>query len=75
MAKKIIAIIGTPLYPLTVGQSAIIREAAGIRQTSPVEHIVKNPSGMVEVITRNTVYHLTVADPMDTTVLGFHTLG
>lgn len=62
MEKKRVAIYGTLVYPLVIGQPAFIKEAAGVRRTSSVQHYIQNPSGVIKIETKNTRY---VLRPLD----------
>lgn len=50
-------ISGTVQY-LAVGEPALIKTAAGVLQTSKVEHCIQNPSGEVWIETKHTKYHV-----------------
>lgn len=56
--KKRVDIYGTLEYPLAIGCSAFIKEAAGMRRTSTVKHFITMPSGVTHIETRNTHYIL-----------------
>lgn len=56
--KKRVDIYGTLEYPLAIGCSAFIKEAAGMRRTSTVKHFITMPSGVTYIETRNTHYIL-----------------
>lgn len=56
--KKRVDIYGTLEYPLVIGCSAFIKEAAGMRRTSTVKHFIAMPSGVTYIETRNTRYIL-----------------
>lgn len=56
--KKCINIYGTLEFPLTVGCAAFIKESAGTRRTSSVQHFITLPSGVTYIETKNTHYVL-----------------
>lgn len=58
--KKSIEITGQPLFPITVGASAFIHEADGMRRTSTVLSLEKISHTEVQFETRNTNYRLHV---------------
>lgn len=58
--KKNIEITGRPLFPITVGVSAFIYEADGMRRTSTVLSLEKISQTEVQFETRNTNYRLHV---------------
>ena len=58
MSKKRMDIYGTLEYPLVQGCAAFIKEAGGSRRTSPVQHFIQLPSGVVYIETKNTHYVL-----------------
>lgn len=58
--KKSIEITGQPLFPITVGASAFIHEADGMRRTSTVLSLEKISQTEVQFETRNTNYRLHV---------------
>ena len=58
MNKKNVTIFGTLVFPLGIGQRAVIQEKDCVRTTSPVQHFVTKPSGEIQIETRNTWYLL-----------------
>ena len=56
--KKRIDIYGTLEFPLAIGNAAFIKEAAGLRRTSTVQHFIQMPSGVIHIETKNTRYVL-----------------
>ena len=56
--KKNVSIMGTLLYPLEIGSSAVIQEEKAVRITSNVQHFIISPSGVVQIETMNTWYVL-----------------
>ena len=56
--KKKVSIMGTLLYPLEIGSSAVIQEEKAVRITSNVQHFITSPSGVVQIETMNTWYVL-----------------
>lgn len=60
MRKKETIIFGTPLQPIRQGRPAVIREASGFRQTTPVLWVDQLSSSEITFETQNTVYHLRV---------------
>lgn len=60
--KKNLEIVGQPMYPITVGHFAWIRESDGVRRTSPVVSLERISQSEVHFETVNTLYHLRIAD-------------
>lgn len=60
MRKRERTIAGMPLQPIRQGKPAVIREADGCRQTTPVLWVNNLSSTEVTFETQNTVYHLRV---------------
>ena len=60
MRKREMTIAGMPLQPIRRGKPAVIREANGCRQTTPVLWVDQLSSTEVTFETQNTVYHLRV---------------
>ena len=60
MRKREMTIAGIPLQPIRRGKPAVIREANGCRQTTPVLWVDQLSSTEVTFETQNTVYHLRV---------------
>lgn len=60
MRKREMTIAGIPLQPIRRGKPAVIREANGCRQTTPVLWVDQLSSTEVTFETKNTVYHLRV---------------
>lgn len=60
MRKREMTIAGVPLQPIRRGKPAVIREANGCRQTTPVLWVDQLSSTEVTFETQNTVYHLRV---------------
>ena len=58
--KKMIEIAGQPMYPITIGQYAWIRENDGVRRTSPVVSMEQISQSEIRFETMNTHYHLQV---------------
>lgn len=56
--KKRIEIYGTLEFPLAIGCAAFIKESAGTRRTSSVQHFITLPSGVTYFETQNTHYVL-----------------
>ena len=56
--KKMLEITGSLIYPITIGESAFIHEAEGIRRTSTVLSMEKMSQSEVCFETRNTKYLL-----------------
>lgn len=56
--KKMLEITGSLIYPITVGESAFIQEAEGIRRTSTVLHVRKPSRTEIRFETQNTNYLL-----------------
>ena len=56
--KKSIEITGQLLFPITVGASAFIHEADGMRRTSTVLSLERISQTEMRFETRNTNYHL-----------------
>ncbi len=57
--KKIIELIGTVVYPITVGEPAIIQELSGMtRKTSTVLKIETKSDKEIRFETRNSIYCL-----------------
>ena len=61
--KKNLEIIGQPVYPITIGQYAWIRERDGVRRTSPVVCLEQVTQSEVRFETMNTLYHLQITAP------------
>ena len=60
MRKREMTIAGIPLQPIRRGKPAVIREANGCRQTTPVLWVDQLSSTEVTFETQNPVYHLRV---------------
>lgn len=56
--KKTLEITGYPLYPITVGYSAFIRETNGMRRTSTVLSMETISRTEIQFETCNTNYYL-----------------
>ena len=56
--KKRVELVGSLEYPLAIGNAAFIKEAAGLRRTSTVQHFIRMPSGVIHIVTQNTRYVL-----------------
>ena len=65
--KKTLEITGCPLYPITVGNSAFICEANGMRRTSIVLSMEMVSQTEIQFETCNTNYHLHLI-PQEVTV-------
>jgi len=63
--KKMLEITGSLIYPITVGESAFIHEAEGIRRTSTVLSMEKMSQSEVCFETRNTKYLLHMSSGME----------
>lgn len=63
--KKMVEITGNLIYPITVGESAFIHEAEGIRRTSTVLSMEKLSQSEVRFETRNTKYLLHMSSEME----------
>lgn len=60
MRKREMSIAGMPLQPIRRGKPAVIREANGYRQTTPVLWVEELSPTEVTFETQNTLYHLRV---------------
>lgn len=56
--KKMLEITGSLIYPITVGESAFIHEAEGIRRTSTVLSMESPSQSDIRFETQNTNYLL-----------------
>lgn len=56
--KKVVEITGNLIYPITVGESAFIREAGGMRRTSTVLSMENFSQYDIRFETQNTNYLL-----------------
>lgn len=56
--KKEVEITGNLIYPITVGESAFIREAGGMRRTSTVLSMKNSSQSDIRFETQNTNYLL-----------------
>lgn len=56
--KKVVEITGDLIYPITVGESAFIREADGMRRTSTVLSMENSSQSDIRFETQNTNYLL-----------------
>jgi hypothetical protein len=65
--KKTLEITGCPLYPVTVGNSAFICEANGMRRTSTVLSMETISRTEIQFETCNTNYYLHII-PQEVTV-------
>lgn len=63
--KKMLEITGSLIYPITVGESAFIHEAEGIRRTSTVLSMDKSSQSEIRFETRNTKYLLHMTSGME----------
>lgn len=63
--KKMLEITGSLIYPITIGESALIHEAEGIRRTSTVLSMEKMSQSEVSFETRNTKYLLHMSSGME----------
>ena len=63
--KKMLEITGSLIYPITVGESAFIHEAEGIRRTSTVLSMKKMSQSEILFETRNTRYLLHMSSGME----------
>ncbi|WP_314724593.1 hypothetical protein [Enterocloster bolteae] len=63
--KKMLEINGSLIYPITVGESAFIREAEGIRRTSVVLSLEEMSQSDIRFETRNTKYLLHMSSEME----------
>lgn len=63
--KKMLEITGSLVYPITVGESAFIHEAEGIRRTSIVLSMEKISQSELCFETRNTKYLLHMSSEME----------
>ena len=59
--KKNLEIIGQPMYPITIGQYAWIRENDSVRRTSPVVSLEQISQSEIRFETMNTHYYLRVS--------------
>ena len=62
MNKKNVTIFGTLVFPLGIGQRAVIQEKDCVRTTSPVQFFAATPTGEIQIETRNTWYLLKPAE-------------
>ena len=67
--KKMLEITGRLIYPITVGESAFIHEAEGIRRTSTVLSMEKMSQSDVRFETQNTKYLLHMTSGMEVSVV------
>ena len=63
--KKMLEIPGSLIYPITIGESAFIHEAEGIRRTSTVLSMETSSQSEVRFETRNTKYLLHMPSEME----------
>lgn len=63
--KKMLEITGSLIYPITVGESAFIHEAEGIRRTSTVLSMDKMSQSEVCFETQNKKYLLHMSSGME----------
>ena len=63
--KKILEITGSLVYPITVGESAFVHEAEGIRRTSTVLSMEKISRSELCFETQNTKYLLHISSEME----------
>lgn len=63
--KKMLEITGSLVYPITVGESAFVHEAEGIRRTSTVLSMEKMSQSELCFETRNTKYLLHMSSEME----------
>lgn len=63
--KKMLEITGNLVYPITVGESAFVHEAEGIRRTSTVLSMEKISQSELCFETRNTKYLLHMSSEME----------
>jgi hypothetical protein len=63
--KKMLEITGHLIYPITVGESAFIHEAEGIRRTSTVLSMEKMSQSEISFETQNTKYLLHMTSGME----------
>lgn len=63
--KKMLEITGHLIYPITVGESAFIHEAEGIRRTSTVLSMEKMSQYEISFETQNTKYLLHMTSGME----------
>lgn len=63
--KKMLEITGSLVYPITVGESAFVHEAEGIRRTSTVLSMEKISQSELCFETRNTKYLLHMSSEME----------
>ena len=63
--KKMLEITGSLVYPITVGESAFVHEAEGIRRTSTVLSMDKMSQSEVCFETQNTKYLLHMSSGME----------
>lgn len=63
--KKMLEIMGHLIYPITVGESAFIHEAEGIRRTSTVLSMEKMSQSEISFETQNTKYLLHMTSGME----------
>ena len=63
--KKMLEITGSLVYPITVGESAFVHEAEGIRRTSTVLSMEKMSQSELCFETRNAKYLLHMSSEME----------
>ena len=63
--KNMLEITGHLIYPITVGESAFIHEAEGIRRTSTVLSMEKMSQSEISFETQNTKYLLHMTSGME----------
>ena len=63
--KMMLEITGSLVYPITVGESAFVHEAEGIRRTSTVLSMEKMSQSELCFETRNTKYLLHMSSEME----------
>lgn len=63
--KTMLEITGHLIYPITVGESAFIHEAEGIRRTSTVLSMEKMSQSEISFETQNTKYLLHMTSGME----------
>lgn len=61
--KKKLEITGWPVYPIAIGETALISEDTGLRRTSTVLRMKKKSQTEVQFETLNTSYRLHLSSP------------
>lgn len=56
--KRVVDIIGEPLFPIKVGEKAVIHEDGGNRRTSTVIKVENISKQEIHFETNNCIYHL-----------------